>query len=113
MTFISIVLVVEGMHKKSLEAAMKLKDEGEEVSVNDSPDNSVMQSDTSDTGSTSSTSSAAAAAAAIVCSSERCDRKTESIALLRAKAHTYSVQVLEGFHDDAAPRDAMLPRDAA
>lgn len=96
------------MHKKSLEAAMKLKDEGEEVSVSGSPDNSVMHYDTSDTGSTSSTSSAAAAAA--VCSS---DRKTESIALLRAKAHTYSVQVLEGFHDDAAPRDAALPRDAA
>jgi len=81
------------MHKKSLEAAIKLKEEDENVNIDRNPEDSILDSE-------SSLDPNSAAVASLV---TREDLKSESIASLRAKAQSYSaLQVLEGLHGNAA-----------
>lgn len=77
------------MHKKSMEASQKLKEEEERTGEDEGLSRLMSDID---------------AAAAAACTSSRClaveDRRTESIKLLRAKAQSYSAaRMLHALHD--------------
>lgn len=75
---------------------MKLKEEDENVNIDRSPEDSNPDSESS-----IGQNSAAAAVASLTRGE---DRKSESIASLRAKAQSYSAHVLEGLHGNAVAR---------
>ena len=82
--------VCEGMHKKSIEASRKLKEEEERTGGGAEDGLSRLMNDLQDS------SSSSPGGVHLATTTTTHDRRTESIALLRSKAQSYSARMLHG-----------------